>query len=59
MDRQHIIGMLGWRLGTPRWAGDTMWRRDGRCWRKGKKEDSPLKGSLTVGGVVGGAERWC
>ena len=41
--------MLGRRLGTPRWADNTVQRRNGRCWRTGQEAESTLEGSITLG----------
>ena len=42
--------MLLYRRGTPRWADDSVSRRNGRCRRTGKEADFPLEGSLMMGG---------
>ena len=42
VERQHGIGILGRRWGTPRWEYDHMRRRNGMCSNTGQKADSPL-----------------
>ena len=51
MERRCGIGMLGWRQGTPMWEYDPVRSYDGPCRRTGHEEDSPLEGSLTMGGA--------
>ena len=51
MERRCGIGMLGQRLGTPRWADDTAWSGDEQCLRTGQEAESPSEGRLTVRGT--------